>query len=174
MPLVVEDGSGLSNAESYISVENADAYHAAKGNVVWAGVASVKEQALRRATAYIDGRYAGRWPGYRTRGRLQALAWPRSLVVDGDGEDVPDDEVPAEVAQATCEAAVRALSGPLITDRTAEDQRVKRRKIDVIETEFDTSAAGSSARPVYPVIDQLLTGLLLPIKSSSSVAVQRA
>lgn len=33
MPLIVEDGTGLPDAEAYISVADADAYHDARGNL---------------------------------------------------------------------------------------------------------------------------------------------
>lgn len=35
MPIVVEDGTIVSGANSYVSVRDADAYHAARGNAAW-------------------------------------------------------------------------------------------------------------------------------------------
>ena len=35
MSLVVEDGSGKSNANAYVSLEDCDGYHADMGNTAW-------------------------------------------------------------------------------------------------------------------------------------------
>src|SRR5688572_6043385 len=96
MPLVVEDGTGLANADSYVSLAQADAYHITLGNTGWAGTNELKEQALRRATRYIDFFYYDRWSGVRLNGRDQALQWPRIDAVDIDNEEILEDEVPIE------------------------------------------------------------------------------
>jgi hypothetical protein len=46
MALIVEDGTGLANAESYVSVADATTYHANIGNTAWA----VYRQSLRDIT----------------------------------------------------------------------------------------------------------------------------
>lgn len=173
MALIVEDGTGLPDAESYVSVTDADEYHSARGNAAWTGSEAVKEQALRRATAYLDGRYGRQWPGTRVLGREQRLSWPRVNASDVTGEVIAGTEVPFEVVQATCEAALRALSGPLVTDLSIAQQRIKRQKIDVIETEFDLSPAAGSALPVITVIDQLLASLIRPVSLTLTGTVAR-
>ena len=67
MSLIVEDATGLSTAESYLSVANADTYHASyTGSTAWSGASTgTKERALRRATQYLDSVYGGRWLGER-------------------------------------------------------------------------------------------------------------
>ena len=74
MALVVEDGTGLSTAESYISVADADTYHSDRGNALWTGTDAVKEEALRQATEYLDATYD--WKGSISL-TTQALNWPR-------------------------------------------------------------------------------------------------
>ena len=66
MSLIVEDGSGLAAAESYISVVDADAHHASRGTAEasWVGLdTDIKEQCLRRATDFMLETYRGRWKG---------------------------------------------------------------------------------------------------------------
>jgi hypothetical protein len=54
MALITETGAGLANAESLISVADADTYHSGVGNTDWAALSVTdKEQALRRATQYM-------------------------------------------------------------------------------------------------------------------------
>ena len=37
MALIVEDGSGVAGADSYLSVADADGHHADRGNAGWTG-----------------------------------------------------------------------------------------------------------------------------------------
>ncbi|HOD09097.1 MAG TPA: hypothetical protein PKG98_13515, partial [Myxococcota bacterium] len=71
MSLVVEDGSGKSNANAYVSLEDCDGYHADMGNTAWvvddedADNIAARETAIRKATAFIDRKYNGRFRGRR-------------------------------------------------------------------------------------------------------------
>lgn len=117
MALIVEDGTGRADAESYCSVAFATAYFSKRGQAdAWDAVED-KEAALRLATDYVEQTYRGRWLGIRTRDE-QALDWPRSEVpLPGSWLGVrPHDEVPAELANAVAELALRAASAPLLED----------------------------------------------------------
>lgn len=131
MALIVENGTGLSTAESYISVADADARHTALGNTDWTGIDAVKEAALRRATVFMEQNYRQRWKGTRLL-RAQALSWPRyGAIVDGwalESTIVPDD-----VANACADLALKALAGPLTEDQT---RAVIREKVGPLETEY--------------------------------------
>lgn len=132
MTLIVEDGTGLNNAESYASVAFADAYFAARMTGSWDGSNSHKEMLLRLATDHIDAVYGQRFKG--TKGTLsQALQWPR-IGAWVDGYEYPLDEVPIEVQRACCEFAHAANTQTLLPTL---EQGVKREKIDVIEIEYD-------------------------------------
>src|SRR5438105_408390 len=96
---------GGADAESYVSVHDADAYHDARGNTTWVDADDdVKEQLLRKATAYLDGKFRTLWKGQRST-EVQTLAWPRKHVLDEDGRKVDETILPRPVIQATCEAA---------------------------------------------------------------------
>lgn len=124
MALIIEDGTGKADAESYISVADASAYHLARGNAAWATLASdtIREQMLRKATDYMVATYRERWDGYRVT-TTQALDWPRYEVPirDSATEGVyaafyAHDEVPVAVARACAELALRAIDGDLAPD----------------------------------------------------------
>jgi len=134
MALIVEDGTGLSTAESYISVADATTYFSNRGNTTWAAIATdaLREAYLRLATEYMTQMYRSRWDGVRYT-EDQALDWPRAGVVR-DSWQVDTDEVPVEVQRACAELALKASSGELAPDLT---RKVIREKIDVIETEYD-------------------------------------
>ncbi|MFH2112924.1 MAG: DnaT-like ssDNA-binding protein [Spirochaetota bacterium] len=155
MALIIEDGTGRSDAESYVSVADCDTYHVARGNDAWSGDEAAKEAALREATAFIEDRYRGLWRGQR-RLKVQRLQWPRHGVVDQDGFTIDHDIVPIEVKDALCEAALRATQGDLTPDLDRGGQ-IKRQKVDVIETEYRDSAPVGRT---YPEIEGKIMCLL--------------
>lgn len=126
MSLVPENGTGLTNADSYVSVTEADAYFAASGIGEWALAAEAeREVALRRATAYMDSRYSFR--GERLR-QMQALAWPRRGYGSAEVPEVGQWPV-KPVANACCELALVALRNqpfyiPQATASLAEREQV--------------------------------------------------
>ena len=73
MAFVVEDGTGLENANSFCSVAFADSYFSDRGIAAWTGSNTVKEQALVRATDYISNRFTFRRDPYSEE---QALPFP--------------------------------------------------------------------------------------------------
>lgn len=168
MALVIEDGSGKSDAESFISVEDADTYFSNRGNATWAALNTAqKEQNLRKATDYIGQTYRQRWKGVRVTSE-QALDWPRAYVVRDDIDYVsgagyvlidgfyyyPSDEVPQAVKTACAELAYRASAAELAPDL---EQLVKREKIDVIEVEY---ADYASPYTQYRAVDSMLAPFL--------------
>lgn len=157
MALIVEDGTGKSDANAYCSQAFADAWHLARGITLWASMTGAeKDAALVRATHFLVQRYRLRWRGVR-RLEAQALDWPRYQVprVDVDYGDVSSEVVPIEVQQACAELAFKAAAGDLAPD---EGQTVKRKKVDAIEVEY---AEGSSPTKRYVAIDRLLAPYLL-------------
>src|SRR5262245_49728437 len=133
-------------ADFYGTLAEALVYHNDRGNSAWAAAASdaIRTAALVRGTQYIDGRYSGRWPGTRTDGRDQPLAWPRTDAEDIEGNEIDEDEVPIEVEHATYEAALRELATPgsLSPDYTASE-RVVREKVDVLEVQYSDRNSGA-------------------------------
>jgi hypothetical protein len=108
MALVVEDGTGLEEADSYISVSDAtlyvDSYYTAQSaqKVLWTAAlqnsGADAEVSLRRATRDIDATYAFTGDPLTD---THALEFPR----------YGEDEVPVEVMDATVEMALLILSG---------------------------------------------------------------
>lgn len=174
MSLTVEDGTGLADAESFLSVADAQAYWTAHGHSYAGKTDTEIEQALRRATQYITGRYRGRWPGTALNGRDQALPWPREDATDIDGEEIASDELPQELLDALAEAAIRELNDPgSLTPDSTETDRVKREKVGPLEVEY---AGGTTAdvRPTVTLIDELLAPILSVPDLGSTTFLQRA
>lgn len=160
----VEDGTGLANSNSYVSVAACDDYHAAHLYATdWTGATNDRKQAaLGMATRLIDAEFD--FVGWKTKDS-QALQWPRGLarnpdVFDGAvgmplgmaGRYFPYDQVPVEVKNATCELA-RLL---LAEDRTRnpDGEGVKSLKIyKGVEVEFNTTT-------MQPVIHRVVAAML--------------
>ena len=158
MTIIVEDGSGLPDANSYVSMDDAAAYCAARGLTFATSPSAPGEAALIRATAAIDAAYRGRFPGYKANGRDQALEWPRGQAYDFEGLLIAGDEVPQEIINATCEAAVRefATAGSMMPD-LERGGSVRRLKAGSVEIEY---GANASAQTAFTIIDGILSGLL--------------
>lgn len=169
--LIVEDGTEIANADCYITLANADIYHAKYGNTSWSSLtAGAKEAALRKATAYMSQAYRQMWKGYRGSA-TQSLDWPRSFVylepfVHGAVGAYPylvaDNIVPVEVKNACCELALKASTATLSPDLT---QNVKKKSVGSISVEYDEySKQGKRYESV--------TNMLRPYLNSVGASVQ--
>lgn len=177
MTIVVEDGTGFANANSYASEDTLSTYADDRGYTLASGDA---ESALIRATMYIDT-YRFRFPGYRVKGRSQGLEWPRynaytqvpsmGRELPGYGHHtspntdflgisvIPSNVVPIEIVQATCEAAIRELATPNSMqpdmDRGGLIRSIKAGSVSIDYA--DNAPAGSTSQ----IIDNILAGILI-------------
>lgn len=172
MSLIVEDGTGMATAESYISVADANTYHAKLGNETWGLLTdTVKEQLLRKATNYMVQVYRSSWAGIR-KNDTQSLDFPRYLVPKYDNGAMYSyydaDSVPKEVKDACCELALKANSASLAPDI---DRLTKREKIGSLEVEYDTTRGLPYVQ--YRAIDNTLYPLIKPTTYNPSAPLAR-
>lgn len=171
MTIIAEDGTGLATAETYCTVAEATTYFTNIGNAAWAALASdaIREQCLRKATAFMLGRYRARWAGTR-KSTTQALDWPRSLVPIKDAPNLyggsasyyDDSSVPTNIKNACASLALRASSATLLADQTRTKKSVT---IGPISTVYD-DVSGQAV--TYAEVD----AMLIPyFKSSGNQAV---
>lgn len=156
MALIVETGSGADPlANSYVSVADALAYHAARlHRASWATAdTTTQEQALITATQFIDTYI--RFHGSRAS-QDQPLEWPRINVTDRDGRLLPATEIPQRLKDAVCEQAFAALT----TDLSQQDSKagMTRLKADSVEIEWD-----ATRKPTRQKIPSLVANLLSPL-----------
>jgi len=111
MPLIVSDGTGLSNADSYISLDDARTYAENYGYTLPDDDTDA-EVSLRKGAVYVD-LFESSFSGYRLKG-TQSLAWPRVGAYKCSGYnqiDIPSDEIPLEVQYAQVIAASYYAAG---------------------------------------------------------------
>lgn len=172
MALEIEDGTGKENGQSYVDAAEARAFALARGVTLPAAPGGADpdpvEAMLIKAMDYIES-LEPRMKGKRTNANAptydQALSWPRSGVRIGcEYEEFADDKIPANLTAAQCQAVIALQKGydlQPILDPNA--RMVKRKKVDVLETEYFSPkdvGAGYGATPTFPALDALLRPLM--------------
>ncbi len=173
MSFVVEDGTSKSDATSYSTVAQADAYLAVfTTRTGWDSASdSEKEIALQRSTQYLDNLYGARYKGIRTD-EDQALMWPRTGATDLSGYSYDSDQMPACLLHATAEAADRFIAGDNPMADQEDASKIKRQKVKAGPIEEETEfVGGMTLGKQYPVIDSILKPLL---SSTGNVKLMRA
>lgn len=151
MSLIVEDGSVVDGANSYNSVSSAGTYMLNRTDPNWTSASTdAKEKALFQGGMYLNSLT---WKGSKTT-RDQSMDWPRVGVYDDDGFLYDDNMVPEDVKTAQIEAGLLDLGGYDLFPVNTPASKVKRKKIDVLETEFFGSAANGTTD--FHVLDGLL------------------
>lgn len=121
--LIIENGQGLSNSESYVDVDYVDAYFLKRGINEWASLAN-REQLIVRAMDYIENNYS--YKGTKLVS-TQSLQFPRLI----DGETVVP---PIALKNAVCELALKSNDEDLLADT---DKTTIREKVGALEIEYD-------------------------------------
>ena len=147
MALIIEDGTGKIDAQSYATDAELTAYAAERGITV-AGTNGTNEQILLKAMSHIEGQS---YIGYK-KTREQALQWPRNDV-ELYGWDWPDDQIPSQMKSAQIETALQIDAGSDPTETTDPD--VKSESVGSLSVTYMDHS--STKRPK---IDLALAGLI--------------
>lgn len=155
MAFIVETGSIVAGATSYLSVADLDSYWSDRG-VTLSETDAQKEAALIIATQYVD--LNNNWKGSIVS-ETQPRDWPRVDVYDDEGRGIRSDEIPFQLKNAVAEYAKRQLSADIQPDVNPDVGGVIREKVDVIEREFAEGTTGYFGLKKYPLADNWLRGL---------------
>lgn len=176
MVLIVEDGTGIPNADSLVSLAAHRAYLVAKGVDDTAFADDALEQALRRASTYISTAFI--YKGTPVNGRDQCFVFPMSGLVDAYCNDVASDSVPKEIVLAVSLAAEIETANPgAFAPTSGADgtdlsgvKRVRER-VDVLEEEIEyvSTIPGGRVTPVGAISKQI-DDLLAPFISSGAAS----
>ncbi|QXG32927.1 DnaT-like ssDNA-binding protein [Pseudomonas viridiflava] len=136
--LIIEDGTGVTAAESYATAEELARYALKFGATIPAEQVA-QEALLRRAALAMDGMT---WKGRKSSSE-QALAWPRREI-RLDGENKPERYLPARIQYGQMALAAEIH----VDDIDPIDKRkgaVTKEKVDgVVEREYATISNTSS------------------------------
>lgn len=162
---------GSASANSYVTKAEADAYFATRlYPESWDGAAD-PEAALIMATRVLDMALSGQTyyeaPSVNNRGQstagmlrtrpswtgeaaseTQALAWPRTGMLNRNKFSIASDVLPRELKEATCELAYQLLKGDRTADNDAAVQGITGIKAGSVQLSFKDS--GIEATKVLP------------------------
>jgi hypothetical protein len=142
MPPTVDVTPGSADANSYVTVEEAQAYFDGRIAIPEWTDSEVKDALVIMATTVIDNMFSGvkvvnkdvdppfmwvlpRWTGVPTDAAVQALAWPRIGMVNRNGAPIPPDVIPRDLKRATAELAGQLARTDLTIDNDVAVQGIK-------------------------------------------------
>jgi len=160
MALIVEDGSGVLGANSYVSLQYVSDYCSDMGYSDWDTGDSPKQiSSILRAMKYIE---CFNFIGVKNQ-IVNDLEWPRSEAYNRNGLLIDSDIIPSKVKSAVCEAAyIEFLNAGKLQPSI---DRAGLKKEEYGDVKFEYFKTGKIS-PSFSVISGLLVGL---VKSSSSL-----
>jgi hypothetical protein len=156
MALIVETGSVVANANTFVTRAELIAYAALRGVTVTDTEAS--DIPLVRAADYLLYRES-EMKGARTS-MLQTLPYPRTGVEIGVYV-VGSNEIPDALKRAQLQIAMEVLSGVDVLPTKQAAQFVTMKKLGPIETQYSEAVAlQGQVLPLMPLVDAALAPLL--------------
>lgn len=158
--LIVEDGSNVPNANSYISLSYATSYHIIRNNTGWAGTVSQREAAIIMAVDNFELNY-----GNRLRGESSgsSLSFPRlgGTAFYNNGTQI--EGVPESVRRGIAESALSILTSLIITTTRDSNTLSFSRSVGSIS---ETKTYNNSGAILYAAPARFVHGLLRELGSS--------
>ena len=183
MAFTLEDGTGVTGANAYISAAYYTTHHTDRGR---SGLPTIPadpiiEAAIVRATDYVEKRWRTRFKG-RPLLSTQGLHFPAIDAYDRHERNLSDDAVPVQMEKAVAEYALMAIRVGVIApnpahhapaeaiDGTIGDAglgQVTQEKVDVIDTKYAKTTDRrqpweDTSLPEVPEADNWIKELLNP------------
>jgi len=149
MTLIVENGTIVSGADSYVSVADYEAWATARGIEY---DSTLVESQILRAMDYIESLH---FIGQKST-KAQPLQFPRVGVVV-DGYELDYDEIPVQLTKAVFESVKAESEG--VSQLANIDRRTLREKVGEIEVQY---AENSNSVTSVIAINRALYKLLAP------------
>lgn len=174
--LIVENGSGLPNANSYCDLDYALEYCTMKGYTSWQSLSETEQKVfIIRGTEFVDNFY--NWRGRKGTGS-QALSFPRIDLYDDDQYLIHG--IPEKLKKACLEAAFLNSASGSDTLFTTKDENgaIKRQKVDSLEVEYfsnqqnETNLNNVDYTSIYDILNKLLKGLYKEKGATGSVCTK--
>lgn len=155
MAIVVEDGTIVAGANSYVTLAEVRAYATLRGITVPAADGDL-EKHLHLAMDWFESED---FPSARLDA-TQELSFPRDVIVV-DGVRYMEGAIPKLVKQIICEATCTSVTIALQPQFAGSSLgQLKRKKLDVLEKEYFPSQGTSSYMPILAKLDALMEKLL--------------
>ena len=161
MALIVEDGTLVSGANSYVSLADAQKYLDDRGDTT-----VITEGLLLRAADYINS-FRLRFRGFKQTPLTSSMQWPRAYAVIDDYL-IPPSVIPDVIPSAQIETAIE-FANQRDPYATIDSRIVKREKAQDFEREFDTKVGSGMATFDH----RRVMSLLYPLFSDHGVRITR-
>jgi len=152
--LIIETGTGVANANSYVTVTEYRAYATPRGIVLPVTDAACETQ-LILAMDYLESQSWAGMPTYDT----QPLAWPRDEIYIS-GMLIASDVIPGKIKFAQMQLAIQVNAGvdlmPVVIGGASG--AIIREKVGPLETEYAAPSVGT--QPYFRSINALLAPYL--------------
>jgi len=162
MALIIEDGTGVTNANSYVTDVEYTNYATSRGLTVGAD-ATIREQELIAATDFLES-FRNQYQGTKTAS-TNVLQFPRNNVFIDDSL-LSGNAIPIELKRAQMESGVVESSAQLTTNKPNEN--IQSEKVDVIEVSY--YSGGKAVSQKYQRVSNWLDPLL---KKGGAVSLVR-
>ena len=152
MALVLEDGTGIANADAYVDVDFVTEYASKFGKVGWSELnVTVKEVHIRRATQFADNVYLNDYPPLKSDQRLSVPS--SSLYVRG----TKISDVPIQVKEAVAELAIISVTNDLAAIQT--DRQPTQRTVKVGDVSKSETFSSEFYRKIFHSVEMMLRPL---------------
>lgn len=159
--LVQDDNGTVDNANAYVTVAFVRAYFTDRGVSTASFTDQQLQEAIVRATDYLDGRFL--FPGERGRPE-QRTQWPR-IDAEYSDDDRPIFGVPVEIEEACSEytliAAAQEINPTPTRDATGQRIQSKSETVGPISTSVSYVGGAAFSLPAYPKADLKLRRVTL-------------
>lgn len=154
--IIVEDGSNVTNANSFVTLAEVRAYAEQRGATVPANDDALGAMVIN-ACDYLEAQ-ANRFQG-DVSNEGQSLQWPRTGVYVGNSEtELASNVIPKQLKSAQCATVLALNEGVDILPNYSASDFVVREKVGPIETEYaDPSKVGIT--PTLTNVEALLQPL---------------
>ena len=162
MALIVENGTMVNGANSYVSDADYVAYASARGYTIGA-FGGAREIELIKAMDYLES-YRDQFKGTKVN-RDQALQWPR-VSVFVDGFQIDSNSLPKELLKAQMELAYQSISYDLSPSGTY--QNVQSQQLGTLSISYFSGGSyqGVQLKSVMVFLNELISN------SSGHVAIR--
>lgn len=169
MPLIVEDGTGVVGANSYVTLIEAEDYITvvpAFERTIWDTLLPAqREDLLVFAARTLNLR--AKFVGERSFPTTQSMQWPRKYAQDCEGITYPENVIPGRIKSATIELALFYSKLGNSPTAISDSDGLKSATIDVLSFTWMDGYDASSKLRFPPGLNKLLCNLG-HVSSSSS------
>jgi hypothetical protein len=158
--LIIEDGSGVLDANSYISTDDANAYldiyEDAGYDSAWPSAVEDQERALLIGCQALEWNYRDQWLSTRRIPVANELTWPRFPFYDRNSILVNDRVIPKHVGWAQTTLALYYVQGVDLFPQEPKDSHIIEQTDKVGELMTSTKYTAGAPYEVFRKINRML------------------